>query len=330
MPDVREAEDVSARVAFARTAYRQLVAHANQVARDRRTEAIGWLLGYFAPEGVTVLDSVAATRYKSQSRYGAEADPREELAIATSYPRTVGIVGLYHSHPFRDETQHAIFHSHTDDTTLKSRASRRENYLSVVTDGHDAEVFVVKGGKTEVTPEIVDGLTYRDALRRYTCDVSLRLEGTLEIPAMDGLLGALEREVAREIEAGLRAADAELEPKSGVLRIPGLAGKATKTAIRVSRQTGGAGVDLQIHTGVAVYLPPANAAEVLAVMKQEIQDDVVYLLWHGLDAKALAGPIVDLEANLGSLRVQETNPLPKKLFKPAKRSLVVKRGSAPT
>jgi len=172
---------VSTRVRFSRHAYRTLLNHADRVARERGAEAIGWLLGFFAPSAVTVLDVAPATRYKSQSRYGAEADPREELAIATSYPRTVGIVGLYHSHPFRDETHHAIFHSQTDDKTLKSRASRREEYLSVVTDGHDAEVFVIKGGKHEVTPEVVDGLSYKDALRRYSCDVSLRLVGSLKI-----------------------------------------------------------------------------------------------------------------------------------------------------
>ncbi len=327
MPDVREAAPVTTRVQFARPAYRQLLAHASQVARDRRTEAIGWLLGYFAPDGVTVLDSVGATRYKSQSRYGAEADPREELAIATSYPRAVGIVGLYHSHPFKDETQHAIFHSHTDDATLKSRASRRENYLSVVTDGHDAEVFVIQGGKHEVQPEVVDGLTYRDALRRYVCDVSFRLQGRLAIVAMEGLLGAVEQEAARAVEKGLRTGDAKLDAAAGSVVLPGLSGNAAKNAIRVSRQSGGADVDLQIHTEAAVYLPP-NDDNVLAVLKQEIQDDVVYLLWHGLDSKALAGPVVDLEANLGSLRVQETNPLPRKLYKPAKRALVVKRGAA--
>lgn len=318
---------MSTRVRFSRHAFRSLLAHADNVARERRAEAIGWLLGWFAPGAVTVLDVAPATRYRSQSRYGAEADPREELELATSYPRTVGIVGLYHSHPFRDETQHAIFHSQTDDKTLRSRASRKEDYLSVVTDGHDAEVFVLRGGKQEVAPEVLDGLAYGEELRRYTCDASLALHGSLGIAAMDGLLGALEREVAREIDRGLRAADAELDPAAGVLAVPGLAGKASRNMLKVSRQGGGASVDLEIHTEAAVYLPPAQEDEVLAVLKQEIQDDVVYLLWHGLDPKALAGPVVDLEANLGSLRVQAANPLPRKLYKPAKRALVVKRGT---
>ena len=322
---MREAAAVTTRVRFARLAYRGLLAHANQVARDRGSEAIGWLLGYFSPGAVTVLDAAPATRYRSQSRYGAEADPRQELEIATSYPRTVGIVGLYHSHPFGDETQHAIFHSQTDDTTLRSRASRREDYLSVVTDGHDAQMFVIKGGKREVSPEIVDGLTYRGALKRYTCDVSLHLERPLEIAAMDGLLGALEHDIAKTIDRALR--DATLDAATGVLAVPGLRGTAAKNAIRVDRRDGEAAVDLQIRTEAVVYAPPGEG-DVVAVMKQEILDDAVYLLWHGLDPKALAGPIVDLEANLGSLRVQETNPLPKKLYKPAKRGLVVKKGPA--
>lgn len=315
-------------VKFARPAYRTLLGHADRIARERGSEAIGWLLGYFSPGAVTVLDVAPATRYKSQSRYGAEADPRDELELAISYPRAVGIVGLYHSHPFRDETQHAIFHSQTDDRTLKSRASTREDYLSVVTDGHDAEVFVLKGGKQEVTPEVVDDLSYRQALKRFTCDVSLRMEGTLKITSMESLLGALERDLGKEIERTLKEADAKLDAATGVLAVPGFQGKSSRNAILVTRTEGGAVVDLQIRTEAAVFLPTGERDDVLAVLKHEIHDDVVYLLWHGLDPKALAGPVVDLEANLGSLRVQETNPLPRKLYKSARRALVVKRGTA--
>lgn len=319
---------MSVRVQFARTAYRGLLAHANTVARDRGCEAIGWLLGYFSPDAVTVLDFAAATRYKAQSRYGAQADPREELELATSYPRNVGIVGLYHSHPFRDETQHAIFHSQTDDKTLRSRASTREDYLSVVTDGHDAEVFVLKGGKQEVAPEVVDDLSYRRALKRYTCDVSLHIEETLKVAVMEGLLGALERDLGTEVDRTLKEADAVLDPASGVLKVPGFRGESSRNAITVTRAEGGAAVDLQIRTEAAVFLSKDQRDDVLAVLRHEIQDDVVYLLWHGLDPRALEGPVVDLEANLGSLRVQETNPLPRKLYKPSKRALVVKKGAA--
>ena len=318
---------MSVRVAVARNAWRRMVNHANEVARDRGSEAIGWLLGYFSPGAVTVLDSVGATRYKFQSRYGAQADAREELELATSYPRAVGIVGLYHSHPFRDETQHAIFHSQTDDTTLKSRASRRPDYLSVVTDGHDAEVFVLDREKTEVRPEVVDGLSYRDVLRRYTCDVSLQFEADLALAGMEGLVAALEREVSREIGHALREEDAELDPATGVLKVPGLVGSATRNAIRVTPEAGKARVALQVRSEIAVYLAAEEEDAVLAVLRDEVLDSVVFLLWHGLDARLLSGPVVPLEATLGSLRVHETNPLPKKMYRASKRALVVKRAS---
>lgn len=319
---------MTVRAAVARNAWQRMMDHANEVARDRRSEAIGWLLGYFSPGAVTVLDAVGATRYKFQTRYGAQADAREELDLATSYPRAVGIVGLYHSHPFRDETKHAIFHSQTDDTTLRSRASGHADYLSVVTDGHDAEVFVLEREKIEVRPELVDRLSYRDALRRYTCPVSFEISADLALSGLEGLLAALEREVSREIGRALRGKEAELDAATGVLAVPGLAGKTSKNAIRVVPRAGKAHVDLQIQSEVAVYLPPGQEDSVLAILKDEILDDVVYLLWHGLDPRALSGPVVPLEANLGSLRVQDTNPLPKKMYRASKRAFVVKKGTA--
>lgn len=318
---------MSVRVAVSKNAWRRMLNHASEVARDRDAEAIGWLLGFFSPGAVTVLDSVGATRYKSQSRYGAEGDAREELELATSYPRAVGIVGLYHSHPFRDETKHAIFHSQTDDLTLKSRASRHADYLSIVTDGHDAEVFVLEREKTEVRPEVVDHLSYSDVLRRYTCDVSLQIEADLAVAGLENLLAAVEREVSREIGRALREKDTELDTATGALTVPGFAGKATRNAIRVTPKAGKAHVDLQIRSEAAVYLPADQEDAVLAVLRDEVLDDVVYLLWHGIDPQILAGPVVSIEANLGSLRVQDTNPLPRKMYRGSRRAIVVKKAS---
>ncbi len=324
---MREASSLSVRVAVARNAWRRMMNDANVVARDHGAEAIGWLLGFFSPGTVTVLDAVAATKYKFQSRYGAAADAREELELALSYPRAVGIVGLYHSHPFRGETQHAIFHSQTDDTMLKSRASRRPDYLSVVTDGHDAEVFVLEREKTEVRPEVVEALSYRDVLRRYTCDVSLEIEADLALPGLESLLAALEREASREIGRALQEKDAELDTASGVLTVPGLKGKSTRNALRLTPKAGKAHIELQIRSEAAVYLPPEEEDGVLAVLKDEILDDVVYLLWHGIDPRALVGPIVSIEANLGSLRVQDTSPLPRKMYRGSRRAIVIRKGA---
>jgi len=179
-----------------------------------------------------------------------------------------------------------------------------------------------------VSPEIVDGLGYKGALKRYTCDVSFHFEARLPISAMEGLLGAVEAQVAKAVDRSVREADSKLDAATGALFVPGLRGSAARNAIIVRRHEGGAMVDLQVRTEAAVYLPPKQERDVVGVLRQEIQDDIVYLLWHGLDPKALAGPVVDLDANLGSLLVQETNPLPRKLYKPSKRALVVKRGPA--
>lgn len=327
MPHVREEASLTVHVTVARNAWRRMLNHANVVARDRRAEAIGWLLGYFSPDGVTVLDSVAVTRYVSQSRYGAQADPREELELATSYPRNVGIVGLYHSHPFRDETEHAIFHSQTDDATLKSRASRHADYLSVVTDGHEAELFVHGVERAEVRPEVVDELSYRDVLRRYACDIFLHVTSEVVLSGMEGLLAALEREASQEVGRALRAKDVRIDATKGAVVVPGLAGTSSRNAIRVTPAEGKARFDLQIGSEVVIYVPPKEE-NVLAVLKDEILDTIVYLLWNGLDPRTLSGPVVPLEANLGSLRVQETNPLPKKMYRSSRRAIVVRKGAA--
>ena len=172
MRDLRAAA-MTAPAHILRTAWRALLQHAGNVARSSGREAIGWLLGFYVGDEAYVLDAHPATRYKHQSRYGATADPAEEAEIAVRYPRNVGIVGLYHSHPFKDDTRHAIFHSATDDTTLKSRAARRENFVSVVTDGRSAECFVFREGfPAPVTPAIEESLSVAGHLKRYTTSVA--------------------------------------------------------------------------------------------------------------------------------------------------------------
>lgn len=313
------------RARVARDAHRRMLNHAHRVARDNGAEAIGWLLGYFAPGEVTVLDVAPATRYRRQSRYGAEADPREELELAASYPRAVGIVGLYHSHPFRDETEHAIFHSETDDRTLRSRASRRKEYLSVVTDGREAEAFVLDPDRTAVEPEVVDGLSYRDALRRLAADVSLRIVDDVDLVGMDGLLAAAEKLVARAVVQAIRDRDATVDLDAGAVRIPRLAGDAKRNVVRVDPTRGGARIALEIRLRAVVYLPRGSEPEVLRILKEEIEDDIVYLLWHGLAPDAIRGPVAALEADLGSLRVNETNPLPRRVYRRGTSRTVLKR-----
>ncbi len=297
--------------------------HANRVAKERREEAIGWLLGYFEPGGVTVLDSVGATRYMMQSRYGAQADPREELEIATSYPRNVGIVGLYHSHPFRDETKHAIFHSQTDDATLRSRASRQENYLSIVTDGRSAECFVLRDGNpVPVVPAIQESLAVAGNLRRYTASVAPSLSFTLTEADASGVVAALERKVSGDLDRAVRSATVG----RGTVGLEALGSGATRNRLVIERWDGRHRVDLSLRLDPAVFVAGSDEDEVLRAMRNEILDDVLFLLWRGFDASALdlAG-VERFEANLGALSVHETNPLPKKVYRAPKRATVLRR-----
>jgi len=306
-----------------RTAWRALLHHAGDVARSSGREAIGWLLGFFVGDEPYVLDAHAATRYKHQSRYGAIADPAEEAEIALRYPRNIGIVGLYHSHPFRDETRHAIFHSATDDATLKSRAARRENFLSVVTDGRSAECFVLRDGNpVPVVPAIPETLAVAGNLRRYTASVAPSLSFTLTGADASGVVAALERKVCADLDRAVRSATVGRD----TVGLEALRSGATRNRLVIQRSDGRHRVELSLRLEPAVFVAGSDEDEVLRAMRNEILDDVLFLLWRGFDASAvdLAG-VERFEANLGTLSVPETNPLPKKVYRAPKRATVLRR-----
>ncbi|OGS51319.1 MAG: hypothetical protein A3K65_02890 [Euryarchaeota archaeon RBG_16_68_12] len=322
MPRVRE-EAMSGPAHIRRAAWRALLHHAADVARASRLEAIGWLLGFFVGDEPHVVDAVPATRYKHQSRYGAVADPREEADLAVQYPRNVGIVGIYHSHPFRNETRHAIFHSATDDETLKSRASLRENYLSVVTDGHSAECFVLRGGRpAEVSPSIEEDLPVAEHLRKYVASVSPAFSLSLARADAAGIVAALERAVSADLDRALRKASVS----KGLVALAGLDSGATRNRLLIAPSDGRQGVRLSLRIEPAVFVAERDDESVLRAMRNEILDDALFLLWRGFDAAAvdLAG-VSRFEANLGTLRVQETRPLPRKVYRPPERGTVLRR-----
>ena len=306
-----------------RSAWRSLLHHASDVARSSGFEAIGWLLGFFVGDEPYVLDAVPATRYKHQSRYGAVADPTEEAELAVLYPRNVGIVGLYHSHPFRDETRHAIFHSATDDATLKSRASRRENYLSVVTDGRSAECFVLReGGPVEVSPAIEDDLSAAAHLRKYTALIAPSVSLTVAKTGLAGVIAALERRVSADLDRAVKSASVG----RAAVEFPGFDAAATRNGLLIEPSDGRLRVELSLALAPAVFVAGKDDAEVLLAMRNEVLDDVLFLLWRGFDTGSVSlDGVARFEANLGSLRVHEGSPLPKKLYRAPKRGTVLRR-----
>jgi len=306
-----------------RTAWRALLQHAGNVARSSGREAIGWLLGFYVGDEAYVLDAHPATRYKHQSRYGATADPTEEAEIAVRYPRNVGIVGLYHSHPFKDDTRHAIFHSATDDTTLKSRAARRENFVSVVTDGRSAECFVLREGfPAPVTPAIEESLSVAGHLKRYTTSVAPSISLAVSEASAAGVVAALEKKVSADLDRAVKSATVG----RGTVELEGLGAGAIRNRLVIERDDDRHRVELSLRLDPAVFVAGTDEEEVLLATRNEILDDVLFLLWRGFDASAvdLAG-VERFEANLGSLSVHETNPLPRKVYRAPKRATVLRR-----
>jgi len=310
-----------------RSALRKVTIHGSEVARSRGVETIGWLLGFFGKNEVWVCDAVPCTKYRSQSRYGAQADPREEMELAMQFPRNVGIVGIFHSHPFRNETKHAVFHSTTDDTMLKSRASRHENYLSVVTDGTDVEVFVLRDGATPVRPEVVDSISYKSEMKSYKCPLAFTLSREAKPARVDHVPGFLEQEMLGLVEKDMRGDGLKVRKDTHTIEIPALQGGAESNTLRISRDGGVATVELEMVLEPIIYVRGGSSDELRTAIKNEILDDVAFLLWSSLGGGevSLEGTR-SFEANLGSFRVHESSPLPRKIFKPPKRMAVLIRG----
>lgn len=314
------------RVVVQRSALAALKAHASEVAKTSRCEALGWLVGFFREGSVYVADAVPCTKYKSQTRYGAEADPTEEAALSLRFPRAVGIVGLYHSHPFKDETEHALFHSHTDDSTLKTRSSRRDNTLSVVTDLKAATFYVYRRGKPqEITAEVVDEVRVAKLLGRYVSRLAVSCALSEPAGTLARASSLLQEEVRQRLDASLDGG-AEITSEGGkrIITLPGL-DEVSTSAIRLKRTAHGLGAELDLVLTPTIYTMDEDAA-LLDALRDEILDDAGLLLREGLgDRVEKMSASASLEAHLGTIRVMEKTPLPVKVYRPPKRGAVIRR-----
>ena len=113
--------------------------------RAKKKEVVGWLVGYWDGGGLIVLDAVLSKDSSENHLTGAKGSPNEESELSLSLPRGVGIVGLFHSHPFT-KGRKALFHSTVDDLTLGER-SRRGKYVSFVTEGEQTRGFYFENGQ---------------------------------------------------------------------------------------------------------------------------------------------------------------------------------------
>ncbi|MFQ5884855.1 MAG: hypothetical protein ACE5IO_07120, partial [Thermoplasmata archaeon] len=187
------------------------LSHALKESRTKGREVIGWLLGFLWNGEIYVCDAVPCSRYRRQTKFSAEADPLEEAELASKYPRNIGIVGLYHSHPFSLGRGSSLFrnlfdvgdffHSHTDDLTMRSRAGKKKNYLSIVTNGIDYACFVMKDRVEKVPPRIVDSISYLDAMDTYQTEIDISFEREMKKKALPRLMKELGRELTEYINS---------------------------------------------------------------------------------------------------------------------------------
>ncbi len=100
-------------------------------------EIYGWLAGYQLDGVAHVINAFDCQNYIMRSYVNAIPDPLEVQKIGNLLPGGLGIVGIYHSHPYKSK----LFHSHTDDETLIGLSKQLPKCVSLVTNGEDIHYY---------------------------------------------------------------------------------------------------------------------------------------------------------------------------------------------
>ncbi len=318
-----------------------LLSHALRSAKAHGKEVIGWLMGFFQKEGVCVSESVPCTKYRFQSRFGAEADPTQEAEIASLYPRNVGIVGLYHSHPFamrlegghfrRISSLDDIFHSSTDDSMLRARSSRRKNYLSIVTNGIDYSCYVMKKGSKEIEPALVGEIPYKNSLQSYHSNFSIHLEEEMESVELKDAIRKVSLELMDRAKKDLKQEGLSIE--KGTFNRHRFRSRQKSTEITPENMLGfdkgNDSIKGEAHISLSpvVYTALEDEEGINIAMKEEILDNIAYLLWKLSLSKTPARRKrwSRVEIHLGNVEIDESESLPKKRFQTPEREITIKR-----
>lgn len=269
---------------------------------DRGVEAVGWLIGCWSGGDALVLDAVESSVSPGSTMTGTRASGPEESELSLSLPRGVGIVGLYHSHPFA-KGKEALFHSSVDDATLRTRSSSGK-YLSLVTDCEGIEAFLFESGA-----------------RKGRLDIEALRKGPAPPPAAHGLLELDERVWVDDVTA---VAD-ELR---GLVEAPAVVKPGAKNAavgtMTVSPTGSGFELALSVRLAPTAFLPYGD--DPIAALRLESADLLDMLVWKNSAAFAqLSRSPGQTEVDLGRVRYS-AGGVPYKRFTPPKRRTVARRG----
>ncbi len=343
-----------ANIVMKRSLKQNIIEHALDDAKNLGFEVLGWLTGFAVDTTVYICDTVRCNKYRKQSRYAAEAEPTEESKLASRYPRNVGIVGLYHSHPFKPEysmgefrTIHGLdvmFHSGTDDAMLRSRASRMKNYVSIVTDVDNITCYVmVKGRAKKVKEELVKSIHFKEHMQPLTAKVHLSMERNFKIPiALNNIVRALESYLIEHVSSSIRKSNVEIHEdlRNSYMRLlpfekeDGVNPNDLKgNYLRINPGKDGISVKATMNISPTIYVPRKEIDEAQAIesMKNEIGDYIIYLLWNQIDyaefEKHIDSGVKELGIHLGKLgtKYDDISQLPSRVYTKPKRRMMLKR-----
>jgi proteasome lid subunit RPN8/RPN11 len=332
---------------------RVICQHALDVAREKGYEVLGWLVGFFSEDTVYICDAVPCTKYKRQSRYSAESDPAEEAMLAARFPRNVGIVGLYHSHPFKMDEESGefrrlfgvseLFHSGTDDAMLRSRSSRMKNYVSIVTDVESISCYImVKKRPKKIKENMVNSINFTDHIRPINSKVHLTFQETYDVSlGLRNMIRTMEERLISTLNMKLKDEDVALTqgPVGNVLRIlpfePGANDKAETKGnyFHITPSKGSMKIKAVMNLTPTIYVPKGyiDMEKALESMINEISDYIVYLTWNEMNyteiEKHIKPEIKELEIHLGkiSTKYNEESGVPMKIYSRPKRRMSIKK-----
>lgn len=341
-------------VVMKRDLKRAIIEHALDGARKHGYEVLGWLTGFSTEDTVYICDAVPCTKYNRQSRYSAESDPSEEAKLASRFPRNVGIVGLYHSHPFKMDQESGefrkifgvseLFHSGTDDAMLRSRSSRMKNYVSIVTDIDNIQCYVMHRRKPKKVKEnLVSNVSFKDHMRPINSKIQLTYQKSFDNKlGLNVMVRDIEEKLIEDVSEKVSREDVEIQqgPLGNVMRILPFernlnhnSSDAKDNFFRIAPEKEKVNIKVVMNLTPTIYVPKGyiDLSSAADSMKNEIADYIVYLTWNDMDysefERHLSSQIRELEVHLGRLttKYDETSGIPMKVYTRPKRRMSLKK-----
>jgi len=154
----------------------------------------------------------------------------------------------------------------------------------------------------------------------------MRVERRWKKDDIGKLVGDLERDLVEKAGRFLKKGNAFVDTDKGTIQVPPIGEKATKNVIKISSLGPQLSVEIQLRMEPMIYVIEEEEQHILRTLKNEVEDDIGYLLRRGFSSSLLSiEKLKSLEVNLGTFKVQESDPLPRKIYVGPKRSSALRK-----